>query len=188
MLASGHDKHIYNNEKTENLSSIPAAVRIRMYVCWRHLHQSCDKHKPSRPDGDTRRRRLLLSLRHGRHTQSADIPLARPHRLAVCGHGVHRRYPSAMEQEGQYVGTRHKQDRRQICALLLQVGVGRGMDVRHRSRYSRPPGGSVHRPRTAFHKQRDRCQEQHRPVLHRGQRPQISLLGLVPRHIRHRAV
>ena len=50
-------------------------------------------------------------------------------------------------------GPRHQQNRRQIRALLLQVGVGRRVDLRSWRGYCRPSRGSLHRPRQHVHKQ-----------------------------------
>ena len=166
----------------------------------RRQHQAQDIPEPShtalhaRPhDNKMRGRRLLLPLWHGRHAQHAHLPLPQPHRLDFCGHGVHRslapqmrwpRHGRVGQPERRHVGARHQLHQRPIRALLRHRRVGTGQHQERRGRcHVRPPRRPVHRPRRHPHPRHTGREQLHRPVLHRGQRPQLPHLGQLCRNI-----
>ena len=137
-----------------------------------------------RPHGNTRRGREFLPLcDRERKEQHPHPALVRPGELDEGRRGLYGGEPSADNRQGrgQPLGAGHQQDRRQVCAVLFPAGGEQ--QARHRRGVGPLACRALYRPRETDRQRRDRGRYFDRPVLHRGGRAQVHVLGKFPGHL-----
>ena len=160
---------------------------IRRQIRPVHLQKPGHDTEDAGPHGHPRRRHVL-SLCDGGRPQRADHEIARPGQLDAVRHGLLRGHAPRLHGGRRDMGPRHQLCRRPLSALLFALLVGRHRGLRHRRRRGRDARRTLDQPRQAVHQQGDRLSELDRPVLHRGGRREIPLLGKFPRHLGRPAV
>ena len=152
-----------------------------------HLQKPGHDTEDAGPHGHPRRRHVL-SLCDGGRPQRADHEIARPDQLDAVRHGLLPRPRAPDFTEGaRYGPPTSTMSATAICSLFALL-VGRHRGLRHASPRPRHPKdpGSTHGK--LFISKEIGCLNSDRPVLHRGGRREIPLLGKFPRHLGRPAV